>query len=272
MRRSSASATASKPAPRFALDAGALTTKSITRGPRSARRSARPGRRRAGCGWRTARPSRGSAAAYAVSFSRWPVSTSTTSASRLDRAVGDQRAQPGQRRGGGRLAADAVAADHGPRVGDRVVVDGQHRALRGAHLGQALLPRRRRADLDRGRARCPRARRPAARRRGTRARTAPRRRPAPPRCAAAGRSSPARSASRKPLPSALELPRFPPGTITQSGARQPRCSSSTKAAVFWPSMRYGLTLLTTATRAGSKPRTAARPASKSPSIATTVAP
>ena len=85
-------------------------------------------------------------------------------------------------------------------------------------------------------------------------------------------SKPKSRASRKPFPNALVFPRFPPGTTIQSGVFQPRDSSNTNAAHFWPSIRYGLMLLTIATRSESKLRTISRARSKSPSMAATVAP
>jgi hypothetical protein len=41
----------------------------------------------------------------------------------------------------------------------------------------------------------------------------------------------------KPLPTALALPRLPPGITTQSGASQPSCCAISIEAVFCPSMR-----------------------------------
>jgi hypothetical protein len=42
---------------------------------------------------------------------------------------------------------------------------------------------------------------------------------------------------RKPLPSALVLPRLPPGMTTQSGTSQSNCCTSSMETVFCPSMR-----------------------------------
>ena len=41
----------------------------------------------------------------------------------------------------------------------------------------------------------------------------------------------------KPAPSALTLPRLPPGMTTQSGTSQSNCCTISMATVFCPSMR-----------------------------------
>ena len=43
--------------------------------------------------------------------------------------------------------------------------------------------------------------------------------------------------SRKPFPTALALPRLPPGITIQSGEVQPSCCAISIEAVFCPSMR-----------------------------------
>ena len=68
------------------------------------------------------------------------------------------------------------------------------------------------------------------------------------------------------------LPALPTGMQWTSGA-SPRASVISKATVFWPWMRSGLTELTSATgwRSASS-RTSTRQSSKEPSTASTLAP
>ncbi len=60
-------------------------------------------------------------------------------------------------------------------------------------------------------------------------------------CATTSRGSRSTSPSsfirRKPFPTALAFPRFPPGMTIQSGDVQPSCCAISMDAVFWPSMR-----------------------------------
>ena len=68
------------------------------------------------------------------------------------------------------------------------------------------------------------------------------------------------------------LPAFPTGSTWMSGA-SPSASTISKAAVFWPSMRAGLTELTSSTGATSASlRATVRQSSKLPSTWIKVAP
>ncbi len=68
------------------------------------------------------------------------------------------------------------------------------------------------------------------------------------------------------------FPALPTGMARTSGA-SPSSSTTSKAAVFWPSIRLGLTLLTRVTGwVSASCRTLCRASSKLPSMISTVAP
>ena len=69
------------------------------------------------------------------------------------------------------------------------------------------------------------------------------------------------------------LPALPTGMHSASSGRRPSSSMTSKAAVFWPSRRNGLTLLTSAIGwRWVSSRTSSRASSKLPRSATTRAP
>ena len=79
--------------------------------------------------------------------------------------------------------------------------------------------------------------------------------------------------AEKPRHQAVTLPALPTGMQSTSGASPPAHRTISNAAVFWPSIRYGFTELTSATGcASASSRTTASASSKFPRSATTRAP
>ena len=207
----------SKPGPRFAVVAGARDDERPSR--------ATSGEDRLDARRRTTVVGSASTSTAAVSFRPWPVRTQTTvlpGSSSTCASAGEA----GRRR---RLAEDAFAArELEPGVGDLLVGDGDD-------LDAAARDQRRR----------PRRGAPA-RRCGSRRRAWSRARPPAPRRAAVGAP-----VLREALRVRDVLPPPPYGSASTSGAR-PSSSTISNAAVFWPSIRCGLSELTSV----SAPRSA----------------
>ena len=174
----------------------------------------------------------------------------------------EQLVQAGDAGGAGRLAAETVAGDHGAVFEDLVVGHFAHHAVHHLQRAQGLGQIDRPADLDgagdgvrvivgfihRG----VELLRDVGSRTGRRSSAVPRRVDsslsvlAPVALMIASRGifliRPSSFSSMNALPKAEQLPRFPPGTMTQSGGSQSRASRMRYMIDFCPSRRKGLTL------------------------------
>ena len=244
----SAAASTSKPGPRFADEAGTRTRPALGSCTRSRAR-----RRR--CPARTGTTEPAWASAVCGSLSPWPVSTQAIR-SAPSAPFASSPATPGGR---GRLAEHALLAGQEPvGVEDLLVGDRAHLPARAREGVERLLPAGGVADPDRARDRLGRLdRRAVHERRGALGLEAEHPR--------------ARAALRKPFQYAVTLPALPTGM--HSASISPSSSSISKAAVFCPSSRNGLTELTSAIgRRCASSRTSVSAWSKLPRSAITRAP